>query len=166
MPNAFPFAAFVSARVRLKVVASLKVTPSVEFADVCNTSFGKMSSLGLSAIESLLRMAVALPVSVATFPIGSSAAAGAGEGAAAGAGACAGWVCASFVRPDVAPTLSRACPTSMGEGIAKTFAPPNTRQPRSQSANESRYRVTREPDQGMETKMTILIEEGGRLNGS
>jgi len=113
-----------------------------------------MSSFGLSAIESLLRMAVALPVSVATFPIGSSAAAG------AAAGAYAGWVCASFVRPDVAPTVSRACPTSMGEGIAKTFAPPSTRQPRSQSANENRYRVTREPDPGMETKRTGPVIEG------
>src|ERR1700675_848734 len=67
--------------VRLNVVASLKVTPSVEFADVCNTSFRKMSSCSLSGVAALLRVTVALPVSVATFPIGSAAG---GAGAAGG----------------------------------------------------------------------------------
>lgn len=71
---------------RLKVVESLKVTPSVELACVCRMSPWKMSSCSLSGVELLLRVTVALPVRVATLPIGSSAAAGAGEGAAAGAG--------------------------------------------------------------------------------
>jgi hypothetical protein len=48
-----------------------------------------MSSLSLSAIESVLRIAVAVPVSVATLPIGSSVAAGVAE-AAAGARAGGG----------------------------------------------------------------------------
>jgi hypothetical protein len=65
--------------VRLKVVASLKVTPRLEFADVCKTSLRKMSSWSFSGSESLLRMTVAVPVSVATLPIGSSEAADAGE---------------------------------------------------------------------------------------
>ncbi|HEY4114553.1 MAG TPA: hypothetical protein VGM17_10890, partial [Rhizomicrobium sp.] len=90
-------------RVRLNVVASLKVTPSVEFAEVCTTSFRKMSSCTLSGVGVLLRVTVALPVRVATFPIGSSSAGCASAGAAAGAGACAGRACAILVRPDVAP---------------------------------------------------------------
>src|SRR6478609_789327 len=82
--------------VRLNVVASLKVTPSVEFAEVCSTSFRKMSSCNLSGVGVLLRVTVAVPVKVATFPIGSSSAGCASAGAAAGA------ACASRVRPYVA----------------------------------------------------------------
>ena len=137
MPNAFPFAAFVSARVRLKVVASLKVTPRLEFADVCSTSLRKMSSWSLSGSESLLRMTVAVPVSVATLPIGSSAGAcvaeaggGAGEGKGdatgragavgkgKGVGKGAGWVCASFVAPTLASTLGGAKAASMAKAVA------------------------------------------------
>ena len=47
------------------------------------------------------------------------------------------------------------------EGIAKaSTAPASIRQIRSQAANENRCRVTREPDQEMETKTTA-----GRLGG-
>jgi hypothetical protein len=84
--------------VRLNVVESLKVTPRVEFAEVCNTSFRKMSSFSFSGVDALLRVTAALPVRVATFPIGSSAAgcaaAGAETGAFCGAGAGAGCTCA------------------------------------------------------------------------
>ena len=85
---------------RLKVVPSPKVRPSDEFAAVCTTSLRKMSSLTLSGMALLLRVTVAVPVTVATLPIGSSGARAsaardaAGSGAAAGAagvcGACAG----------------------------------------------------------------------------
>jgi len=46
--------------VRLKVVASLKVTPKVELTDVCSTSSRKMSSCNLSGVEALFRVTVAL----------------------------------------------------------------------------------------------------------
>ncbi len=39
---------------RLKVVASSKVTPRVEFADVCSTSFWKMPSCSFNGLETLL----------------------------------------------------------------------------------------------------------------
>src|SRR6202140_2722547 len=131
--------------VRLNVVASLKVTPSVEFADVCNTSFRKMSSCSLSGIELLLRTTVALPVSVATFPIGSSAAARVGEGAVVGAGA--GCVCASLVAPNIAPTEIGIGPTSMEDRIAEAGAAQSSiRQPSNESANENRRLVTMRPD--------------------
>ena len=45
-----------------------------------------MSSCSLSGVDALLRVTVALPVSVATLPIGSAGAACAGAGAAAGCG--------------------------------------------------------------------------------
>src|SRR5215475_450970 len=88
---------------RRKVVASLKVMLSEAPADVCTVSFRKMSSFSFSAIESLLRMTVAVPVMVATLPIGSPAGAAAGAGGGVpGVGACgegAGWAWASRVRP-------------------------------------------------------------------
>src|SRR4051812_14317577 len=67
-----------------------------------------MSSLSLSAVEALLRVTVALPVTVATFPIGSSAAGCAAVGADAGAlcGAGAGCTCAK-APPAVARQHSR-----------------------------------------------------------
>src|ERR1700678_2638370 len=94
--------------VRLKVVASLKVTPSVEFAAVCSTSLRKISSFGLIGLDCLLRVTVALPVRVATLPIGSSLP---GCAAAAGdAGPCGGWgcTCATLVAPDVASEATGA----------------------------------------------------------
>ena len=77
---------------RLKVVASLKVMPSEELDDVCTMSLRKMSSRRCSASEFLLRITVAMPVSLATLPIGSSDAAGTGvdESAAGAAGVGAG----------------------------------------------------------------------------
>jgi hypothetical protein len=110
--------AILALAVRLKVVASLKVTPSAEFACVCSTSPWKMSSCRRSGADALLRVTVALPVSVATLPIGSASAEGAGEGAAAGAGACAGWVCASRFRPDLASDIGAACSVPKGGAIA------------------------------------------------
>src|SRR5260370_23299566 len=117
-----------------------------------------MSSCSFSAIEFLLRIAVAMPVRVATFPIGAPVAAGAsageaaapggvGEGeavgAGAGAGGCAGWVCASLVGLDIAARATGGFSISIGEGIARTFAAPaSMKQPTSESANESRRRVT------------------------
>src|SRR5665213_2986628 len=133
--------------VRLNVVASLKVTPSVEFAEVCSTSLRKMSSCSLSGVATLLRVTVALPVRVATLPIGSSVAAAgcAGEGAVAGAGACAGWACADRVRPDIVSALTGQGPVSLGADIATALAAPeSTRQPTSQTAKENRCRVTME----------------------
>src|SRR5882724_4697952 len=123
--------------VRLKVVASLKVTPRLEFADVCKASLRKMSSWRLRGSESLLRMTVAVPVSVATLPIGSSAgacAAGAGEGVSEGDGDAAGraggggrgkgvgkgagWVCANFVGPTFSSTIGGAKASSMAKAVA------------------------------------------------
>ena len=85
-----------------------------------------MSSCSLSAIESLLRMTVAMPVRVATLPIGSSVAAGAGDaagagvaaGAGEGAGVGAGWICASRVGAEAASIASRAGSIGSGDGIA------------------------------------------------
>src|SRR5450631_1499836 len=85
----------VALAVRLKVVASLKVTPSVELAEVCSRSLRKISSCSLSVVAVLLRVTVALPVSVATLPIGSSLVAGLG-GLAAVAGEVGG-VCACAI---------------------------------------------------------------------
>jgi hypothetical protein len=128
----------------------------------------------LIAIEFLLRITVAVPVSVATFPIGSSAAAGAGaapgaagagtapgkgvgEGVGPGTGAGAGWVCASFVAPDIAATPSDGFSSSIGEGIAITRAiPASMKQPTSESAIESRRRVTtKSRARGEQTKCRI-----------
>src|SRR5215472_14038733 len=92
---------------RWNVVSSLKVMPSEAPADVCTESLRKMSSLSFSAIESLLRMTVAVPVSVATFPIGSSA--GAGEADAEGAGEAAG------------PGVAAGC-VGEGEGVGSGCA--------------------------------------------
>src|SRR5665213_2336097 len=131
--------------VRLNVVASLKVTPSVEFAEVCSTSLRKMSSCSLSGVATLLRVTVALPVRVATLPIGSSVAAAgcAGEGAVTGAGA--GWACANRVRPDIASAVTGEDPVSLGADIATALAAPESiRQPTSQTAKENRCRVTME----------------------
>src|SRR5579864_1163770 len=112
-----------------------------------------MSSLSLSAIESLLRITVATPVSAATLPIGSSDAAGVGGGVGAGAGVAAGagagvgtgWACAIRVGLGCdAPS------TSAGAGI-EAKATPVGGKPRkhvrthaadSQSANQSRCDVT------------------------
>jgi hypothetical protein len=102
-------------------------------------------------MESLLRITVAVPVRVATFPTGSAAAAGAGEGAGAGgageggaAGAGAGWICASLVGPEVARDVT-APSSCMADGTAKlSVVPASMKQPRSESANESRRRVTME----------------------
>ncbi|MGY3192684.1 hypothetical protein ACVIWU_002050 [Bradyrhizobium sp. USDA 4509] len=105
---------------RLKVVPSLKVMPSEEVPDVATSSLAKMSSRICSGVAVLLRVTVAVPVSVATLPIGSGAAgcalaagagvagagvAGAGVGGVAlgaGAGACAGCACASRVKSGAA----------------------------------------------------------------
>src|ERR1700741_3766574 len=73
----------------LKVVASLKVMLSEELDDVCTWSLRKMSSRTCSGSEFLLRTTVAIPVTVATLPIGSLEA-GADESLAAGAGFVAG----------------------------------------------------------------------------
>src|ERR1700722_14072256 len=105
-----------------------------------------MSSCSLSGVEALLRVTVALPVSVATLPIGSAwvgAAAAAGAGVAAGAAVGAGCACANPVEPDIAPRAADGSPASIGDGIAKTFAvPPNVRQPKSQIAKGSRCVIT------------------------
>src|SRR3954462_994267 len=78
---------------RLNVVPSLKVMPSEELAAVRTTSFRKMSSLSLSGILALLRVTVAVPVMIATLPIGSSGGCASAAGAAgSGAGAAGGWV--------------------------------------------------------------------------
>jgi hypothetical protein len=101
-----------------------------------------MSSRKCSASEFLLRMTVAMPVSVATLPIGSlevgadesvAAAggfvvdAGAGGFAAAGAagvgGAGVGWAaCARRMTSMVAATLEGAACASVGVGIARSLA--------------------------------------------
>src|SRR5579883_2270085 len=89
----------------LKVVASLKVMPSEEFDEVCTWSLRKMSSRTCSGSEFLLRITVAMPVSVATLPIGSLEAAGVDESSAAGAvvaGAAAGGLAAGAVGVGVA----------------------------------------------------------------
>jgi hypothetical protein len=131
-------------------------------ADVRNTSLWKISSLSLSGVAVLLRVTVALPVKVATLPIGSlavvwaadwSGAGGwagvcagpgvAGGAATGGAGAGAGWICANSVEPEIASRESGQSPASTGEGIAKTFVVPASRkQKRSHIANEGRCRVT------------------------
>src|SRR3977135_1448134 len=73
---------------RLNVVPSLKVMPSDELAAVCTTSLRKMSSLTFSGIAALLRVTVAVPVMIATLPIGSSGGCASAAGAAgSGAGA-------------------------------------------------------------------------------
>src|SRR5580692_3673004 len=141
--------------VRLKVVASLKVTPSVEFADVCSTSFRKMSSLSLSGVAALLRVTVAAPVRVATLPIGSSATGGAGDGAVTGAGAgavdgagacacaCAGWACASLVGSETAADGTGERPASTGDGMAQALPlPASMTQPRTQIAIQNFCRIT------------------------
>src|SRR3984893_917376 len=126
--------------------------PSEELAEVCTVSFMKISSRSLSAIESLLRMTVATPVRVTTFPTGSSAAAAAGAGAGAsgaarGGGGDDGGVCPSRIRPEIAAIL--ACrlidvrSSSIGEGTADTLAsPPSMTQANRESANGSRCDVT------------------------
>src|ERR1700722_13723331 len=107
-----------------------------------------MSSCSLSAVEFLLRMAVAMPVSVATFPIGSSASAGggavAGGGGEGGAGRGRGPVGGGhFVGgPDTSSTGTDFCTISSGDGIANRLAAPvSMKPPASQSANENRRRV-------------------------
>src|SRR5258707_5253974 len=138
--------------VRLNVVAALKVTPSDEFVEVCSTSLRKISSLGFSGVASLLRVTVALPVNAATLPIGSSFAAcasvvasvagGVGKGVAAGVGVFIGWVCASLVALGIASTKIGGCPTSKGDGMAKTFPmPARMRQHASQTAKENQCLV-------------------------
>src|ERR1700733_7995979 len=119
-----------------------------------------MSSCGLSGVAALLRVTVAVPVSVATFPIGSAGAAGAaaaggvgaaagaggtaGAGVPAGAGAGVGCACAKFVGPDLASIAAGASAAS--NGAAKTFAvPASMKQRSSQVANGSRCIVTGSP---------------------
>jgi hypothetical protein len=100
----------------------------------------------------LLRVTVAVPVSFATLPIGSSFAAcvsvaasvagGVGRGVAAGVGVFIGWVWASFVARDIVSTAVGGGPDSNGDGIAETFAgPAGIRQHASQTANENRCLV-------------------------
>src|SRR5665213_3667697 len=112
-----------------------------------------MSSRSLSGVDALLRVTVAVPVSVATFPIGSAAAAGAGAGVAPGAGVAAGaaaggvvgagCACANPVQPDVASGAVGVSLASTGDGIAKTFAvAASMKQPRNQIASGSRCVVT------------------------
>src|SRR5271165_5773519 len=84
---------------RLKVVASLKVMPSEELEDVCTWSLRKISSRRCSGSEFLLRITVAMPVSVATLPIGSLPAAGVDESAGAGADGVAAGTGASGPSP-------------------------------------------------------------------
>src|SRR5690242_13208526 len=100
--------------------------PSADDDDVCTVSLRKMSSLSLSEIEFLLRITVAIPLTAATLPIGSSEAAGAGVGSGVAdgsgvgaAGACAGSAWASRNGVDIAaPTVKGAPPTAAGEGAA------------------------------------------------
>src|SRR5579859_1168692 len=108
-----------------------------------------MSSLSLSAIESLLRMTVATPVKEATFPIGSleaacgSAGAEASPGCGEGEGDGVGCACASSTPGDASSTVSMRA-ASAGAGIARAGATaPTTRKPRSQIACESRLDVTK-----------------------
>src|ERR1700722_11522526 len=91
-----------------------------------------MSSCSLSGVAALLRVTVALPVKVATLPIGSSLAGSEGAGAACVAGACAGCTC------------------------AKTFAvPANIKQPQSPAANENRCIKT--GSQGKQTSADVQL---------
>ena len=95
-----------------------------------------MSSLTLSGVVLLLRITLALPVTVATLPIGSSgacaSAAGAAASGAAGSGAagCAGAGC--------------ACANCVGsDDAAATFVAPNiVLQANSRSARESGRCIT------------------------
>jgi hypothetical protein len=86
------------------------------------------------------------------LPIGSSAA-GAGEGAVAGGGAalgagaegvcaCAGWVCASLVRPRAAFDVAAGPSVSKGDGIALAGCVPATSQHINNAANENCCLVT------------------------
>ncbi len=103
-----------------------------------------MSSLSLSGSEFLLRITVAVPVSVATLPIGSAAGACAGafavdegvagegvagegageaEGGAAGRAGCgagegAGWACASLAAAEIALASDDTPPSSIATGGA------------------------------------------------
>lgn len=98
-----------------------------------------MSSRSLSGVADLLRVTVALPVSVATFPIGSSLAAWSdGLAAVAGEVGGAGCACADMVRSGTA--CAAAAPGA--DGVAKTFAGP-IKQQTSQTARINRRRVTR-----------------------
>src|SRR5579871_1168886 len=120
----------------LKVVASLKVMPSEEFDEVCTWSLRKMSSRTCSGSEFLLRMTVAIPVSVATLPIGSLVAgadepvaaggsfvAGAGGFAAGAGGAGVGWAaCARRMTSMVAAAPDAAARASVGVGSATSLA--------------------------------------------
>ena len=101
----------------------------------------RMSSFSLSGVAALLRVTVALPVSVATLPIGSSLAAGAGVVAGAGAGACAGCVCASFVESEIASHV-REKSSCGGDGIATAFAAPASMKPPTSQSAKNRCLVT------------------------
>jgi hypothetical protein len=147
---------------RLKVVASLKVMPSEELEDVCTWSLRKMSSRKCSGSEFLLRMTVAMPVSVATLPIGSleagaeeSVAAVAGAGgfvagpggfAAGGVGAAGvgvGWAWVRRMTSKVATTPAGSARASVGVGIAKSLAGAvSISAPISARASESLWDVT------------------------
>src|SRR5260370_39159121 len=101
-----------------------------------------MSCLGLSGVVSLLRVTLALPVRVATLPIGSStagwawaagaAALGVAGAGAAGAAGCAGAGC--------------ACANCVMPGAAKTSVAP-IQQTMSRSANENQRRITTDSGQ-------------------
>src|SRR3954462_13610171 len=102
---------------RLNVVASSKVMPSGELDEVCTTSLRKISSRTRTGEEFLSRSTVAMPVTVATLPIGSTAAgcasvAGAGEahggGEGAGDGCASGCACASSIASNPNATLAPA----------------------------------------------------------
>jgi hypothetical protein len=93
----------------------------------------------LSGVEALLRVTEALPVKVATFPIGSSApgcaSAGAEAGALCGAGVGWGWAaCASLIRP-LATTDARSAST--GDGIANACGAPDVTRHISHVANKT-----------------------------
>jgi hypothetical protein len=102
-------------------------------------------------------MTVAMPVSAATLPIGSSLAAvdagAVGVGAAVGgAGVGAGWAWASRVKAGLASSIvSGVISTPAGAGIAETSAAPSMMTPTSASANEIRENLTIEPSPGMAT---------------
>src|SRR5580693_693934 len=146
--------------VRLKVVASLKVTPSVEFAAVCSTSLRKMSSFSLSAVACLLRVTVALPVRVATLPIGSSLpgdAVAVAPGAAGVGGVGADGACAIIIALVVASEAAGGRVASSSGDCAETLdAPASIKQLTSQIAIENRRRVTGGPEQGrMNTRLRL-----------
>ena len=126
--------------VRLKVVASLKVMPSADFAPVSTTSPAKISSRSSSGVVALLRVTLALPDRLATLPTGSAAAGCASAGVAGGAAAGAAGVVG-----DGAGT-GCACTICIMSGAASASTPAPSMTPIiSSSAKGSRRRVNRIP---------------------